>query len=115
MAASLWRGGGGALRRLLAGRPLLGAAAGRGGWRPLHGSRQRRGECWGPGRAVSECVAAAFWTELVPSVRKWVLIFNARLGGKFGVCVETQFLVAKVGAWPQSWVRAAALSSCIGC
>ncbi|XP_066853264.1 pyruvate dehydrogenase protein X component, mitochondrial [Anser cygnoides] len=43
MAASLWRSRGGALRLLLAGRPALGAAAARGGWRLLHGSRQRRG------------------------------------------------------------------------
>lgn len=114
MAASLWRGGGGALRRLLAGRPLLGAAAARGGWRPLHGSRRRCGECWGQGRAVSERLAAAVWPELVPSVRKWVLIFNAGLGGEFGVCAEALVLIPKVGSWPQSWVRAAALSSCIG-
>ncbi|XP_035183394.1 pyruvate dehydrogenase protein X component, mitochondrial [Oxyura jamaicensis] len=43
MAASLWRSCAGPLRLLLAGRPALGAAAARGGWRLLHGSRQRRG------------------------------------------------------------------------
>ncbi|XP_040414075.1 pyruvate dehydrogenase protein X component, mitochondrial [Cygnus olor] len=54
MAASLWRSRGGALRLLLAGRPALGAAAARGGWRLLHGSRQRRGETVNAGDALCE-------------------------------------------------------------